>query len=496
MQSQIYADTDDEEIDIPEQCKPYLEDLTEGLLEFKIKSSIRNLYKQRNFQHQWISGPKGYTATFNASDHFKIWAFINRWFSAYAAVRIRLNRSEFTVEKQKKIEDVTRRIFPTTTSRAPYTGETNEGGFGPSMGEFGNFIGIYSATIKKEEKDELKEYFYLISHTSLPEEYYDELQDYCWNVQNAVTEFEYNKGVVSKETLAKAPVCSFRDMFISSDAMFKKAKEVAEDNIKRLMYEWSQETDIPLDVDMINKSECFYDRPLGEECPNRNYLEEALSYWPKSADGIQKSTLFPYSRIPEDDEKAPKHLRGYNIGHCLYLQELKNKEVFENLLKTHGCAWEREVPHFSTDCITLYNCFSTERNTLITWHNHCTELKKAPVLVFNGLQKGFDLYNYNPETRQPIKTLKNNFSNSAPVMFPFKEEVRNIPVETVYKFYSRTKGGYEKSYLIPDQFQGQYKTPPVSTMEAILGTNEKISLVPEQLFLAPYTKPFILNFQN
>ena len=33
MQSQIYADTDDEEIDIPEQCKPYLEDLTEGLLE-------------------------------------------------------------------------------------------------------------------------------------------------------------------------------------------------------------------------------------------------------------------------------------------------------------------------------------------------------------------------------------------------------------------------------------------------------------------------------
>jgi hypothetical protein len=114
--------------------------------------------------------------------------------------------------------------------------------------------------------------------------------------------------------------------------------------------------------------------------------------------------------------------------------------------------------------------------------------------VQRGLELGFEIYNFDPITRQPLDgtPLKNDFGNGFPSLLPFKKEKREFAPTTLSKFFSREAGGFHLTHRVPAQLQGRFSShfsPQDVELLLPIQNQKPVSLTPIQVFLSPLPPP-------
>jgi hypothetical protein len=386
--------------------------------------------------------------------------------------------STFTPERLKEIQKRETICLPRWNPTPPDRTSGPEEGWGVALEPRGGaFIGIYKT--KTKENNEIKEIFYAIAHTLLPESYIDEQQSREIQVQRLSDEFTFNDG-------ARGKGISFEKEFILEEGGQHqiRAREVGREFARRILSDWSRIVDVKLDVmevrpdDNGEGGEEEFRIPTDGLEPNPSLLLEALGIWPQGA------FIRPYSHLPLDlpPDVIPTKLKGYQLGRALGHIKKRAPEDFQKLQEKFKIRFSDEIITFEPDCQTMINSFEVVGTNQIIWYNNSAS-SQQPFLVFNGLEVGFDCYNYNPITGKSIIGGFGDPQQAFPVIYPFKKGQREVTKETILKFCSPEGGGWLKPQVQPSQLNGTFTHPPTE-LEGLTIPVNKITLEPVHVFLA------------
>lgn len=445
--------------DIPDELKEYTDELSDALIKFKERCCIKQLYIYPNFQYRWLAPSTGYVATFDPDDRFRNGAFNTERFRSFTMIKLKLTTGDLTEEKISFIEERIKKCLPQVSICPPTIDSISDDGWGCSLGQRGCSIGIYKTTVEHLKDGSSEDMYYLICHSSLPDQLIGQLHENDDNIQRSVDDFILKRGIVRTERLQKAEPLTFGEEITDEDkGSMMRIKRVAMENPKRLMYYYSRLAEIELDIDVLldGEGESILDEPTIAV-----KLEELHSWykkWPKGA------LIQPFSMI-----------ENYPIGKAAAMLPDEDRDKM-------GMVFDQSVVSFTPDCQTLYNTFHSEGSS-ITYYNHTTR-QEGCWLVHKGLELGYDCYNYDPIKRQPLQNDKKisnmDFGKGWPVIYRFKPDpLRRLQQDTLRKFYPSN-----------DQLKGKFCYPPpeeIAQIEEDLGAKKKISFQPIHVFLSDKT---------
>lgn len=470
---------------LPDDEKEFHGDYEEMLEKFFLRGQMSTMTLLPNFQYGGWAAPSGWLATFPPGASFKQHPFCSEKYNSFIMVRLHLEGSQLTPERLREIQQREVMCLPRRNLNPPEIAAAEGGGGGGGEGwaaaleaRGGAFIGIYK-TQARENDDELKEIFYVIAHVLLPDSYIDAQQGREVTLQKDADEYMNSGGVRGKGW-------TFEKEFISEEGgqHQARAREVGEELGKRILTDWSRIVDIKLDVLEVKPDtepqEEFAIPKWGPQ-PIAQLLEEALDLWPIGG------FIRPYSLIPTDVPGIPSKLRGYQLGRALgHLKRLLPPK-FKELQEKYKFRFSEEIVTFQPDCQTMINSFEVLGTNQIIWYNNCTPMNQ-PFLVFNGLEKGFDCYNYNPLTGKPFQ--EENFRaigsalNAFPVIYPYKRGQRQVSNETILKFCCPQGGGRVDPSIHPPQLRGTFTRGGGDSHQGLSPPPNKITLEPVHVFLA------------
>lgn len=464
---------------LPEDEREFHGNYEEALEKFFLRSNMSTLTLLPNFQFGGWAAPSGWVATLAPGNSFKQHPLCTEKYNSFIMVRLQAEASSFTPERLAEIQLRETMCLPRSNLNPPTKDCHGNDGWAVALEPRGGaFVGIFKT--KTKENDEVKEIFYAIAHVLLPESYIDEQQTREAQLQKIADEFMNSGGSRGKGV-------SFEREFILDDGgqYQTRAREVGEELGKRLLTDWSRIVDLKLDVmevepdqdDEEEENRVEFVIPTEGPDPIPTLLEQALGVWPKGA------FLRPYSLIPTEVlQDIPAKLRGYQLGRALGILKKKLPEAFADLQKKFNIRYSDEIVTFIPDCQTMINSFDIMGTNQIVWYNNCTPMHQ-PFLVFNGLEDGFDCYNYSTATGKSTREdgFRRGPLEAFPVIYPYRRGQRTVSKETILKFCSPEGGGWVKPSFQPSQLRGTFTKP---SLQGLTPPANKITLEPVHVFLA------------
>lgn len=466
---------------LPEGEREFHGNYEEMLNKFFLRSQMSTLTLLPNFQYGGWAAPSGWMATFPPGASFRQHAFCSEKYNSFIMVRLNVEGSQLTPERLRQIQEREVMCLPRRNLNPPeILPEGEKGGHGWAAAlepRGGAFIGIFKTQAK--EDDEVKEIYYVVAHVLLPDSYVDAQQGREVCLQKEADEYMDSGGMQGRG-------CTFEKEFISDEGgqYQLRAREIGKELGKRILTDWSRIVDIKLDVMEVqpdDDTDLVFTTPKGGTPPTRQLLEEALDVWPSGG------FIRPYSLIPTDVMGISGKLRGYQIGRAIAVLKEGLPEKFKEYQDKYKFRYSDEIVTFQPDCQTMINSFEVLGTNQIVWYNNCAPMDQ-PFLVFNGLETGFDCYNYNPLTRKPFNEENfqtiNSAVNAFPVIYPYKHGQRQVSTETILKFCCPQGGGRLDPNVQPAQLRGTFTRGGAGSHQGLTPPNDKITLEPVHVFLA------------
>ena len=494
---QIYAVSSNFHIEdtISEEYKQqYAASLIDTLIVIKTESHIDKMYLYPNFQFGFLQGPSGYVCSFKGHDLYRQGAFTDDKLRSITAVRLRMpSESEggpakfFAPDNMKEVEKRLKICLPIKNLTPPELGETIEGGFGASLGEWGTSISIGKSTVNDEGR--LKDIYWCVCHCCLPDSFIDKLQERDRRLNSVNVDYIENQGNV-KDNIDDFHPTNYETEF-NINPVYKQARQVAEELPKRLMYLWSKLVGLELDVSVpFVETETILRTPQRLNTPSEDLMARILkeNIWPKGA------LIQPNSYLPNEDF-IPKELRGYEIG-------LAVSQMSEGMRQKVNLNYDDGIITFTPDKQILYNYLETDNNTnQLHYYNQCCYIgdvsqRNQGWIIDKGIELGFDVYNYDPINRiglnRNTRITNTPFGNGFPCVWPYRTDLPKFsPPSSSPKFFSYLGGGYTSPSTIPEQlYKGKstYQDLSEEELSKLIPQSEyrnKFTIVPIHGYLSP-----------
>lgn len=446
--------------------------IDEAIETFKESAQMIQMIKLPNFQFQYLAPPVGYCSVFNHYNKFRGEAVMGLdQFRTLTVVKLRAGASFFTTEKLIEIEKKVSICLPEINFTPPIQKSKADQGYGIAFQKRGNSIGIYKHHFQDKDNDHAEDIFYVVLHHSLADSLIKEIQEKDKNLTFLTDEIL--SSAPKEETLIRAGGrdLTFAERFCSEE--YQEIEEIAKEGAKRLIYCWSQIAGVELDCHVTVLDDVTYDIPQIDDfkLDNSTIVREAFESWPKGV------PIYPFSHFPSNF--SIKQLRSYPIGLVASKANQLNQPI----------QYDNSIVTFTPDVQTIYNYPSSSQNILYYYNHSCPINHNRPFIHHKGLTFGYDIYNYDVQTRTTTSEgLTNDFLNSFPVLFPYSSDLLNNPTEeTTLKFFSKDSGGRLHSKVIPKQLQGKFINPNLTSEEISLLLPHRttiISLEPIHVFLS------------
>ncbi len=471
-------------------------EVMEALQNFADETLLTQMVIMPNFKHCWLSGPEGYVASVNGSDLFSSDMFICDKYRVMVAVKTTLQTSEWSKERSEKVEEHVRKCIPLHSLIPPNITDNQNEGWSPGLNSRGTSIGLFHNSSRDDQKSTMIDQYYIVAQTSLPNSYIHELQEHDEKAHDNNREFlnAYNNG---GGNLRQGVHRVSYDAHFGPGSVNAMALEIAKENASRMIDIFAQTIGVQIANTPIYDSKDSEYRFLKEDQMPPKFrkpeaLLEALQWWPQGV------VIFPFSTLPVRDEDVPEgdmdsdlpppHLQGYPLGSVLAQRTdaLISEMSVKQRTKINFQRRPRKIQQLAS--ITDVNTFRPTNNHRINWYSNCTPTGYS-VLFYEGLELGYKLFNVKGEPGKVAVDWKNSHLNGMPVLFPFKDEQRDIKKDSLIRCFSLQKGGYEYP-LVPVQLNGRFKG--VDSIHKLSGPSDLKIPMANYIQLTPF-KVFLSN---
>ena len=483
----IFQIVEDNGNEVPSEYKHLIPNFEQTLVKFKSASSIQNLYKYPNFQYGCLNPPSGWVGTMPASSLFNQYPFLYEKYRTITAIKLNIDQSFFEGDRLKQNEHIVRNCFPEKSNMTIM--DTRSTGFSPGIGERGCLITLCESKIHIEEKNELKYMYFLVCHSSFPDNVLDDIQQHELNLHRTCDDYANRHGNVRKEYLEKAAKPrTLADEFDEDGPQHHIMQTAQELSVRNLIHYMDLTGMKPtrqitvMDVDEDETLRCP-DEALHQASPA--LLDKALKWWPQTA------IMGPFSKIPAFPH-IDKDLQDFHIGHAVSTM----LKIDKDFCKKHSRRFDDTIYTIDPQVQTTYNTARVAAGQLYNYNNcapiNTTLLAGKPFIVEKGLEVGYEIYNYDPITDKPLESgiVKNDSGHGFPVVYPFKPDNKQVKPEVVRKFFSREAGGFEMNHIVPEQLKGHHQVIKFPTQRLLpIKNTAPVILTPIQTFLSPLPPP-------
>lgn len=449
------------------------EEMEAGIYEMCSFSNVLRLKIFPNFEFGWLNNSSGFSAVLQRESVFHADLFIGEKFRVIVACEIKPPAS--IPRLKEEMLDFIPFSFPTESLVSPGKHDTVGSGWHPSLGKRGCSIGVYRAQEEDLENDKRYDRYYVVCHTSLPEETLLLMneEDQRVSVENMKLYNQYNF-VKNLKKNAKAP--RKVDGMFGLNSLNERMREIALENARRLIVMFCE----ILELDLYNPiTEREVNKHVGVETvssktdlygPGYNYrstngiesrigdaesIVAALKHWP------EEIPIYGCSYIPPR-KSIPSKFHHYPIGGVLLRLGEKNPSFLQELMKEKKFVFHPRPRTVEADIETDYNTYRVTNEGDIVWHSNTTSTDTASegILVSNGIEGGYLAIKQNfmhPRKGQEFYSVvpphtnasfTNQSDNSFPVIWPFKpDESRKISKNALETFFEVESSSKPKQLL-------------------------------------------------
>lgn len=391
-------------------------DLIESLRKYV---GISKYYVYPNYQFSWF-GCSGFVADIESTSKYSNDLFVSWLYRCNFMCEVYVGDEKNFMQSLPKKMSMVKLAIPDDPAVAMNEESTVESGWSPALGRYGNLIYIGSVRERDNDKDVIRNRYFICGRSGIHDDLVNALLDRDYNnrTANAKPDSSVNDSQ-SSTTVARQ---------FEEGGLMDRAIDLAKENCRRLVYAFARVLGVfpsenISEITHYNSDETpiYYDIPSKTQTNLRDMklLKEALALWPKEA------TVFPYSVLKIEGNTK---LNGYEIGAVLlnsYLMFSNTSELdkFQNIISEHGVKFEPSIKSYNSLQIeSMYNSHELLSGSNMRWYSNCTPIDNVNgLLVQRTIKTGFVCINSPIFNSKPDLNWKNEFGSAYPAVFPFKE---------------------------------------------------------------------------